>query len=232
MIPLGTLASARVTPAGGGGGWSPLNLSGLVAWHDASQSSSLTIDVSGNVTGWADLSGNANHMTGTTGVKADGTIGGRVALRTTGNTTQLASPYAMLRDPSPVHYVFMGVFAVTSDTSFTLLPTLWSQRMSGVAISGGTGASHAGMSKTPAQKTRVNGMEIPSIAGDLWSATQGGPFLLTLQYVTTDTNGLAFRTPSGVTGALVGEWILAMTTTDSTTLSNAESYLTTKWGIS
>ena len=231
MIPLGVLASARVAAAGGGG-WSPLDLSGLVAWHDASQSSTLTIGGPGDVTGWADLSGNANHMTGTTGVKADGTIGGRAALRTTGDTTSLTSTYVIRREPAPVHYMFMGVFAVTTDTSFNLLPTTWTARASGVAASGVSAASYWGMSKTPEQATRVNAMAIPSIAGNLWSATQGGPFLLTLQYVTTDTNGLYFTTPSGVTGALVGEWILAQTTPDPTTLSAAESYLMTKWGIS
>lgn len=227
MIPLGVLASARVEAAGG---WTPLDLTGLIEWHDANQPSSLTVDGSGNVTQWADLSGGANHMTGSTGVKADGTIAGRVALRTTGDTTFLESPVSMDRDPGPVHYLFMGVFAVTTDTSFTLLPTDW-DRSSGIATSGGTTASYFNMSKTPAQVMRVNGVTVPSVSGDLWTATQDGPFLLTLQYVTTDTYGLKLRTPSGITGALVGEWILAKTTPDSATLSDAESYLMTKWGI-
>lgn len=227
MIPLGMLASARVAAAGG---WTPLDLTNLIEWHDASQASSLTIDGSGNVTGWADLSGNANHMTGTTGVKADGAISGRVALKATGDTTQLTSQYNILRDPSPVFYSFMGVFAVTADADFKLLPTIW-DRASGIATSGGTTASYNNMSKTPAQVTRVNGVTVPSVSGGLWTATQNGPFLLTLQYVAIDTNGLKFMTPSGITGVLVGEWILAKTTPDSATLSDAESYLMTQWGI-
>lgn len=45
--------------------WTPLELSGLVAWYDASVTTSVTT-ATGGVSQWDDLSGNGNHATQTT----------------------------------------------------------------------------------------------------------------------------------------------------------------------
>jgi hypothetical protein len=47
---------------GGAGGFSPLDVSGLQAWYDASDTATIT-DTSNNVTGWADKSGNGRDLT-------------------------------------------------------------------------------------------------------------------------------------------------------------------------
>ena len=49
------------------GGWAPTKLTNLVAWWDATNSDSITKDVSDYVSAWNDLSGNGYHLTQTTG---------------------------------------------------------------------------------------------------------------------------------------------------------------------
>lgn len=61
------LARKLIAPTAGGGGWQPSDLSGLMAWYDASDSGSLTLS-GADVTQWNDLSGNGYHLTqGTAG---------------------------------------------------------------------------------------------------------------------------------------------------------------------
>ena len=49
--------------ASGGGGIAPDEISDMVFWHDASDSSSITKDGSNKVSQWNDKSGNAHHLT-------------------------------------------------------------------------------------------------------------------------------------------------------------------------
>ena len=229
MIPLGILASGYVAPAGGG--WSPLDIgTTLRSWHDASAASSLTVDGSGNVTGWSDLSGNGFNYTGTTGVFADGAINAKTALRHTG-TAKLTDPSYAVRDPYPQHYHFILAGYAPAISLYHLAPFSWI-REAGIAIQNGTGTSYAYTSKPPGQTNRVNGVSVPSVSGDLWTATQNGPFVATIQYVSTDTNGLYFESGYGA-GLLIGERIIIKTNTpDQAVIEAAEAYLMTKWGIS
>jgi hypothetical protein len=50
--------------AAAGGGWTPADLTGLLAWYDASDAGSFTYSSGVLVSQWDDLSGNAHHMTG------------------------------------------------------------------------------------------------------------------------------------------------------------------------
>jgi hypothetical protein len=52
-----------------GGAFSPNILSNLALWTDASNSSSLTIDINNNVSQWNDLSGNGRHISQATTTK-------------------------------------------------------------------------------------------------------------------------------------------------------------------
>ena len=229
MIPLGVLASGYVAPAGGG--WSPLDIgAALRSWHDASVASSLTVDGLGNVTGWSDLSGNGFTYTGTAGVFADGAINAKTALRHTGKAT-LADSGTVVRDPSPQHYHFVLVCYAPAISQYHLAPLSWI-RDAGIAIQDGTGASFSDTSKSPGQTNRVNGVSVPSVSGDLWTATQNGPFVATIQYVVTDTTGLYFESGMGA-DLLIGERIILKTNTpDAGIIASAEAYLMTKWGIS
>lgn len=47
-------------------GFNPKSISGIVAWWDASVSSSISLDGSSNVSSWADLSGNSRTLSQTT----------------------------------------------------------------------------------------------------------------------------------------------------------------------
>jgi hypothetical protein len=53
----------------GASSWTPMNLTGIYQWFDATDAGSITKDGSDNVTQWADKTGNAGHLT------ASGTAG-------------------------------------------------------------------------------------------------------------------------------------------------------------
>lgn len=88
----GGLRRSRVI---GGGGFSPLDVPGLVAWYDAADTSTITHS-GGAVSEWRDKSGNGYHLTQATGSQqpttGTATINGRNVMRFVSNDfMQMAS---------------------------------------------------------------------------------------------------------------------------------------------
>lgn len=231
--------------------WSPLSLPNLVDWYDASDAGSITSE-SGLVTQWNDLSGNARHMTASgTGRPTTGTRSrnSRNVIDFNGSTNKMLAigPAIGVSDPWSVCAV------VLPDT----LPTAGNERRfvhCGTVDSGsdaakvftdtssGLGVWGFGASGAFTQSSTANG------------PTMGNAYVVTVTFVNPSQSRMringnqivypgsgagvgngAHRGLGGTTlwfwDGWIGELFESKATWSSTDISNAETYMKARWGI-
>jgi hypothetical protein len=96
---------------GGESGVEPDEISDMVFWHDASDSSSITKDGSNKVSQWNDKSGNAHHLTSSGGDRPEWNSGSRNSLDTVdfqGNVFMKHSAFTVEAQPLTLILVFQA----------------------------------------------------------------------------------------------------------------------------
>lgn len=221
--------------------WTPAGLSGLAAWYDASDASTITDAGGGAVSAWNDKSGNARHLTqGTPAARpitGSVAIGASNALSFDGVDDFMALP-GLSFTADTITVAMVASNAAASRSGFhggaaTNQPGLYQK------VSGGTSFgvepqteyqftmadSSPGrlliLSHGPNQFVRVNGVAL--------STSPGAPASVVGKAITGV--GRLMRTNIYLTGA-IGEFLVIDRVPDAAEIANLESYLMTKWGLS
>jgi hypothetical protein len=233
-------------PVRNGGGGSPVPLPNLALWLDASDSSTLTLDLSGNVEQANDKSGYGRNAAQTNSLRRPGlsTINGVQALNSDGIDDALVITHGAWADlPS---YSMYGVVSM-ADTS--LAYRAWMGKENSAAdrkfLFGNDGSTglfynsvvdtiNAGKSATYANNV---GVMISAHKDGNTSARSfvNGAAGTVDTTVTTGTNNANIAVCAGVNGGYnwpgqIGEILIYDTHHDSTTRGLIETYLKAKWG--
>ena len=234
MIPLGVLASGYVAPAGGGG-WEPTDLTGLTAWFDASDTSTITHNA-GAVSLWSDKSGNGNTVSQgssaaqpTTGTRTIGAL----------NALDFSSGDYIYRNSVPhTQPLTLAMIAQTdnatpSANAFVTYLTPASVGIRGYGINDWTiNAGGHVLAGTDADTSPH--LLVAVFNGASSEIRLDGTSLATGNAGTTANAAIAIggSNVGALWDGLVGEWIDCAGALSGTDLASLESYLMTKWGIS
>jgi len=217
-----------------GASFSPLDISGLQLWLDASDETTIT-ESSGAVSQWDDKSGNANHVS--QGVAAGqpttgtATLNGLNVIRQDGGDALLSSNAFLL---SSTTYTFLGVWRHTTE-SFALFGTDADDTFTGLGVSGVTSTAidnnfagvtyrknGAGVSVATRSEVYTEYREQACLVGIEFTGGAANRQFIPFSY---DGN-VAYRPQADIAEVLVYEG--ALSTADREAL---EVYLAQKWGI-
>lgn len=223
---------AAVAPAAASS-WTPASLSGLVAWFDASDGSTITAS-GGNVTEWRDKSGNARHL-------ANAGTGPATGSRTLNSLNVLDFPFfrvltrASVTVSQPYTVAWAGAYDSTfgpSDatvaislgetSAYAAYAAISQWRMfNGTVLGGGTANSSAhcwvSIANGSSSSVRIDGS-----AQATGNAGTGNGSRINL--------GAASSTATASFDGYIGEVVISTGALSGTDLTNLESYLKTKWG--
>lgn len=211
--------------------WSPTDLTGLVAWYDASDTATITA-TGGNVTDWNDKSGNGYHLQDIAGTPVTGsaTINGLNVLSYTDDSLQNAS--VPMSGASRTWFIVIEINA--SDTSYIVaaVPNTGPWLYLATSGSSNTGINN-GVTST---SLYVNGSLFSGTTrGDVFTAIgTGTPKIVRPTGTFTGQNGVALSYNGGGfgygSGTKLAEVIICETPS-AEDITATESYLTTKWGL-
>lgn len=227
-------------------GFTPKNVSGLAAWWDANAASSLTLDGSGNVSTWADLSGNSVNATQTTAnnrpTPTAGALNGKQVLTFDGSNDGLSFTGTARTDETliivcKVNYVVDAAQQIIGDSAsgFGLNITLKSFANSPLfAYLGGFTAG-----TTAIRYNYSTGVAFgPSVVSLVRSSAAGGQLLTdgTSRGTCTTSNSFAFSrigvisTTQNMNG-YIAEVCIYSRALSASERQQVERYLGKKWGI-
>ena len=227
MIPLGVLASGYVPPAGSS--WTPADLTGLVAWWDASDTATITHDDTGAVSAWADKSGNGYSLTQPTSTRRPTT--GATSLNSLNVLTfdggdDIISATLAQSQPFTIATVWRDVPGDArwySSASNDVQYISWLGIYAGTAVLNGpaytpnTWAYSTHIFNGSSSVVRLNGTAgstgnpgATAMSGSLWIGSRTGSFYLT---------------------GNVAEFIVAAGALTGSDLTDLETYLSDKWGL-
>lgn len=224
-------------------GFSPNSLSGLAAWWDANNTSSLTLDANGNVSTWADLSGNGANATQTiSNNRPTPTVGG------------LNGKRVLTFDGSNDVLTFSG----TSRTDETLIAVAFANLPSAGNVKPNniiTAANGAGISVTVKNDGGTNGVVAylggfsagvtisfnlpgsvafgPSIVTVTRSSATGGVLFTngTQRGTCVSSNAMAIDRLGSAMAGYLAECLIYSRPVSATERQRVEKYLASKWGI-
>jgi titin len=236
-------ASAAVTPSA----FTPASLANLAVWLDASNASSLydatsggsLVGSGGTVRRWEDLSGNANHVTGSGGPsRSVAAVNGLDALSFSSSRLDNAainvsggnqSLFMVVKFPAS-GFAIAGGFGTVA--SFGAL-TIESNRSSGShsAAFGGGGSDAIAFGGTPSNTTKAFGAVLGSGTGSLLiNGTSAG----TVSRATVSSiSGIVLGSYFGVVplSGLICEVVYLPRTVASGEISDLQTYFANKWGV-
>ena len=243
MIPLGVLGSAHVPATGPS--WLPSNLgAALYAWYDAADAATITHS-SGEVSQWADKSGNGRHVTAQNARRP-----------WTGARTQNGRNVLDHRFVSGNDYGALGLLAgVSLSYPFTVAVVAaydaWPSSGAGIIVSlrgaGGLYSPYATSASTGIAMASGSTLSSSTLAGtsaaQLISIHNGGSSVIR-RNGTQIAAGNAGTSPAtailigaAISGmgygfdGFVGEVVIASGALAGTDLTNLETYLAAKWGL-
>jgi hypothetical protein len=222
-----------------GASFSPLSISGLQFWVDASNAATIT-EAAGLVSQWDDLSGNGRHLTQATGANqfttGAGTINGLNALQTDGNDWMDTAAFS-LSQPFTAFAVFTAEADSTAQTHWIGDKTQTNRRFLsfsnlnlinpsfGTTLTGattmGTGEIHQVTLQVndASSVLRLNGAVDASGALNTNTLANG---------MRVGANQAGGTLPT--VGTLFAELLLYDSVVSGTDLTNVENYLKNKWG--
>lgn len=224
-------------------GWTPASLTGLAAWFDASDTSTIT-HVGGAVSQWADKSGNANHL-----AQSNASYKPTTGSVTINSLNALQFSVDFLDSNAAAESEFTRAYVVKSTQGASNVGILSDGSNGGIQV-------HSITDATPKIGFRLGlaGRPFPSETAKSYDVNTS--YLLTVTYKPTVSssirvNGSQASAGSGdfvAAGTLrvgayrdnynahwtgnIGEIVQTSTVLTGSDLSNLESYLMAKWGIS
>lgn len=223
------------------GAWSPLDLSGLALWLDASDAGSFTYSSGTLVSQWNDLSGNAKHATQSTASyqpSRNSTLNGLDTVHFDGTDNHMLVPNLSLSQPFWTWGVFKNGTVVNDEPWFMQTSPLivvhmgWSgSGTTHIAYAGGTGLSKSPILSNDtaycwgilwsgaSSYERING--VASTTGNLGadSLTSASGFVIGQNTSSTQCADFHLAEQIFVSGTMTGDEIAAL-----------EAYTTAKWG--
>ena len=237
MIPLGVLGASHVAAAGG---WSPSSLSGLALWLDAEDSTTIT-QSGGYVSQWNDKSGHGRHFTQSGADSIKPLTGGSVG---TGAALIMGARYlsaSLTTIASQPLTIAMAVKTVTYEANVNLIDA----RSGRVLVEAAIGARwrvYAGglLDRTPSPSAGTSYALVAIISGASSLIRTNGAQVGAAGFAGTSSLGSSSpntvyvgRGNDAVGGENhIGEVIVCAGALSGGDLTNLESYLMTKWGLS
>lgn len=220
------------TPAGGSGGtWSPINLTNIVAWFDAADTSTV-LRAGSSVTNWLDKSGHGNHATQT--VSANQPEVGAftqnglqlITVRNGDKNMSVANSPAMLMGIAMVNIRSTGTSAILNIGSYSASSHEFFVRGSSPQLSfDGSGTTQGKYTKDGAGF---------SVFAEDHTVTSTGPHIWGGVFASTNALKTIINRPALVsdsTGHDVGEIMWFSSELSSNDLQKCEGYLAHKWGL-